>query len=172
MRYRMSWIERHLVVSVSRATRFADHVTKRKGGTLWDENVSLRSLHRRLDETSDSQTSRKRIDFNCFERGNEWPKAKFQGFRWSFIWKSGMRHLTGAEIRSRIFSGSLVSRPLVKRHENPGYEGVELESLLPAICIVFETNQNRSSSGILESRSFRRAFAVKNEDSRYKIASS
>ena len=41
--------------------------------------------------------------------------------------------------------------------------------LLPAICIVFQTNQYRSCNGTFESRSFRQACAVRNEDSRYEI---
>ena len=39
--------------------------------------------------------------------------------------------------------------------------------LLPAISIVFVTNQNRSCNGTFESRSLRQACAVRNEDSRY-----
>ena len=41
--------------------------------------------------------------------------------------------------------------------------------LLPAICIVFQTNQYRSCNGTFESRLFRQACAVRNEDSRYEI---
>ena len=41
--------------------------------------------------------------------------------------------------------------------------------LLPAICIVLQTNQYRSCNGTFESRSFRQACAVRNEDSRYEI---
>ena len=40
---------------------------------------------------------------------------------------------------------------------------------LPAIWIVSQTNQYRSCNGTFESRSFRQACAVWNEDSRYEI---
>ena len=46
---------------------------------------NLRSLLRRLDETSDSRTFRYKIDIDWFERQNEWPEVKFQEVRWSFI---------------------------------------------------------------------------------------
>ena len=39
--------------------------------------------------------------------------------------------------------------------------------LLPTISIVFKTNQNRSCNGTFGSRSFRQAYAERNEDSRY-----
>ena len=38
-----------------------------------------------------------------------------------------------------------------------------------AICIVFQTNQYRSSNGTFESRFFRQACAVRNADLRYRI---
>ena len=41
--------------------------------------------------------------------------------------------------------------------------------LLPATCIVFKTNQNRSCNGSFESRSFSQACAVRNEHSRHEI---
>ena len=45
-----------------------------------------------------------------------------------------------------------------------------LRILLPAICIHrFQTNQNRSSSETVKSRSYRQARAARNEDSRYEI---
>ena len=46
---------------------------------------------------------------------------------------------------------------------------VPVRTLLPAICIVFQTNQYRSCNGTFESRSFHQACAVRNKDSRYEI---
>ena len=55
----------------------------------------------------------------------------------------------------------------------PSFQRNELlGDLLPVISIVYVTNQNRSSNGTLESRSFGQACAVRNEDSRYKNDSS
>ena len=42
-------------------------------------------------------------------------------------------------------------------------------TLIPVLCIVYKTDQNRSGNGNIESRSFREARAVRNEDSRCKI---
>ena len=52
MRYRMSVIYGHPVIAATRALRFADHVTKRNGGS-GDENDSARAeIPFRLHETS------------------------------------------------------------------------------------------------------------------------
>ena len=55
----------------------------------------------RRDKTRDSRKFRYRADFDWLERQYKWPEVKYQGVRWSFVWKLGMRNSTGSPIFSK-----------------------------------------------------------------------
>ena len=75
MRYRMSVIYGHPVIAATRALRFADHVTKRNGGSR-DENgmrtEGIKAFSKLIGVvvwTGENDTKTISVDANLFENG-------------------------------------------------------------------------------------------------------
>ena len=78
-------LENQIKIWITRRITIIKLRTKLNFGFKQSRTSSLRSLLRRLDETSDSRKFRCKIDIDWFVRQYKCPEVKFQGVRWSFI---------------------------------------------------------------------------------------
>ena len=83
------------------------------------------------------------------------------------VFRTNQNQFCNGSFEGRSFRQACEVRNEDSRKENEEWLKELLGVLLPAISTVFKTNQNRSCNGNFESRSFRQACAVRNEDSRY-----